>query len=179
VHAARKQDRRLAAALLAAALAHTPEAEEVLRGARTRMARKPPALARELLRNFPKRRARGQRRRRKGQRAADRGTVTDATVGDTTLAAEAVAGSNGSLGGGGEAPSDAVLAEALSADAERPPPADTELAAGSERKLERSVENALEPRPLARRRLVRGSGPPPPHGAGAAFRPPAWRSAGP
>ncbi|HEX3392677.1 MAG TPA: DEAD/DEAH box helicase family protein [Solirubrobacteraceae bacterium] len=66
VHAARKQDRRLAAALLAAALAHTPEAEEVLRGARTRMARKPPALARELLRNFPKRRARGQRRRRKG-----------------------------------------------------------------------------------------------------------------
>jgi len=53
IHAARKQDRRLAAALLAAALAHTPEAEEALRGARTRMARKPPALARELLRNFP------------------------------------------------------------------------------------------------------------------------------
>jgi ribonuclease E len=64
VHAARKQDRRLAAALLAAALAHAPEAEEVLRGARTRMARKPPALARELLRNFPKRRGRGKRRRR-------------------------------------------------------------------------------------------------------------------
>ncbi|HEY2632501.1 MAG TPA: DEAD/DEAH box helicase family protein [Solirubrobacteraceae bacterium] len=71
VHAARKQDRRLAAALLAAALAHTPEAEEVLRGARTRMARKPPALARELLRNFPKRRARGQRRRRNGRRPGD------------------------------------------------------------------------------------------------------------
>jgi ribonuclease E len=66
IHAARKQDRRLAAALLAAALAHSPEAEEALRGARTRMARKPPALARELLRNFPKRRARGSRRRRKG-----------------------------------------------------------------------------------------------------------------
>ena len=66
IHAARKQDRRLAAALLAAALAHTPEAEEALRGARTRMARKPPALARELLRNFPKRRARNARRRRKG-----------------------------------------------------------------------------------------------------------------
>ena len=32
VHASRKQDRRLAAALLAAALAHTPEAEEALRG---------------------------------------------------------------------------------------------------------------------------------------------------
>ena len=54
VHAARKQDRRLQAALLAAAVAHTPEAEEVLRGARTRMARKPSALSRELLRNFPK-----------------------------------------------------------------------------------------------------------------------------
>ncbi|MEA2334342.1 MAG: ribonuclease [Solirubrobacteraceae bacterium] len=66
IHAARKQDRRLAAALLAAALAHSPEAEEALRGARTRMARKPPALARELLRNFPKRRARNSRRRRKG-----------------------------------------------------------------------------------------------------------------
>jgi superfamily II DNA or RNA helicase len=66
VQASRKQDRRLSAALLAAALAHTPEAEEVLRGARTRMARKPSALARELLRNFPKgRRRRGGRRRRK------------------------------------------------------------------------------------------------------------------
>ena len=72
IHAARKQDRRLAAALLAAALAHTPEAEEALRGARTRMARKPPALARELLRNFPKRRARSSRRRRKaGAAGAD------------------------------------------------------------------------------------------------------------
>jgi superfamily II DNA or RNA helicase len=75
VHAARKQDRRLAAALLAAALAHTPEAEEVLRGARTRMSRKPPALARELLRNFPKRRRSGgrssARRRRKGARPAE------------------------------------------------------------------------------------------------------------
>src|SRR5213078_3437758 len=40
VHAARQQDRRLAIALLAAAVAHTPEAEEVLRGARMRMARK-------------------------------------------------------------------------------------------------------------------------------------------
>jgi superfamily II DNA or RNA helicase len=71
VHASRKQDRRLAAALLAAALAHTPEAEEVLRAARTRMARKPPALARELARNFPKRRGRGKRRRsRRGAGAA-------------------------------------------------------------------------------------------------------------
>jgi ribonuclease E len=69
IHASRKQDRRLAAALLAAALAHTPEAEEALRGARTRMARKPPALARELLRNFPKRRARNNKRKRKAPKA--------------------------------------------------------------------------------------------------------------
>jgi hypothetical protein len=65
VHASRKEDRRLSAALLAAALAHTPEAEEALRGARTRMARKPAALARELLRNFPKGRRGSRRRRRK------------------------------------------------------------------------------------------------------------------
>jgi ribonuclease E len=78
IHAARKQDRRLAAALLAAALAHTPEAEEALRGARTRMARKPPALARELLRNFPKRRARNSRRRRKGGGAPANGAAANA-----------------------------------------------------------------------------------------------------
>ena len=77
VQASRKQDRRLAAALLAAALAHTPEAEEVLRGARTRMARKPPALARELLRNFPKRRTRSKRRRRRGNGAAAGGAETE------------------------------------------------------------------------------------------------------
>jgi superfamily II DNA or RNA helicase len=72
-HAARKQDRRLAAALLAAALAHTPEAEEALRGARTRMARKPTSLARDLLRNFPKRRPRGSRRKRRSQGAGQDG----------------------------------------------------------------------------------------------------------
>ena len=75
VHAARKQDRRLAVALLAAAVSHTPEGEEVLRGARMRMARKPSAIARELLRNFPKggkrrrKRKQGQRRRQNGRRA--------------------------------------------------------------------------------------------------------------
>jgi hypothetical protein len=91
VHASRKQDRRLSAALLAAALAHTPEAEEALRGARTRMARKPSALARELLRNFPKgRRGRGTRRRRKGaggeagapEEALVAAIATDAAVDD-------------------------------------------------------------------------------------------------
>ncbi len=90
IHAARKQDRRLAAALLAAALAHTPEAEEALRGARTRMARKPPALARELLRNFPKRRARSNRRKRKGspKDAAPRPSqATSASQGPSSAAA--------------------------------------------------------------------------------------------
>ena len=66
VHAARNQDRRLAAALLAAGVAHTPEGEEVLRGARMRAARKPSAVARELLRNFPKAGGRRRRRKRKG-----------------------------------------------------------------------------------------------------------------
>jgi superfamily II DNA or RNA helicase len=93
VHAARKQDRRLAAALLAAALAHTPEAEEVLRGARTRMARKPPALARELLRNFPKRRGRGKRRRnRRGGSGSPDGSV-NGSVNDGAATHDAVAGS--------------------------------------------------------------------------------------
>jgi len=78
VHASRKEDRRLSAALLAAALAHTPEAEEALRGARTRMARKPAALARELLRNFPKGRRSSKRRRRK---VADPGAPTAETAG--------------------------------------------------------------------------------------------------
>jgi ribonuclease E len=69
VHASRKQDRRLAVSILAASVAHTPEGEEVLRGARMRMARKPSAVARELLRNFPK----GGKRRRKRKRGQSQG----------------------------------------------------------------------------------------------------------
>ena len=90
VHAARKEDRRLSAALLAAALAHTPEAEEALRGARTRMARKPAALARELLRNFPKgRRGKGRRRRKGASSGDDPGQVKERTaVGTTTEESE-------------------------------------------------------------------------------------------
>ena len=71
VQAARGQDRRLAVALLAAAVAHTPEAEEVLRGARMRMARKPSAVARELLRNLPK--GSGKKRRRRSKRSREEG----------------------------------------------------------------------------------------------------------
>jgi ribonuclease E len=73
VHAARKQDRRLAMALLAGAVSHTPEGEEVLRGARMRMARKPAATARELLRNFPK----GGKRRRKRKKGKGGAQPTD------------------------------------------------------------------------------------------------------
>jgi hypothetical protein len=89
VHAARKEDRRLSAALLAAALAHTPEAEEALRGARTRMARKPAALARELLRNFPKgRRGKGRRRRKGAASGDDAGQVKEQTAVGTTTETE-------------------------------------------------------------------------------------------
>ena len=163
VHASRKQDRRLAAALLAAALAHTPEAEEVLRGARTRMARKPPALARELLRNFPKRRARGTRRRRNNrQRPAENGATAQQTTqtpktqkpsrSRRSTAQRSPNGKATSQGhaAGAEAPSDAVLAEALSNEsasqqgAPQGHKAGTELDAGSGKKLQRNVEDALE-----------------------------------
>jgi ribonuclease E len=78
VHAVRKQDRRLAVSLLAASVAHTPEGEEVLRGARMRLARKPSGVARELLRNFPK----GGKRRRKrkggqGQGGGENGSAPE------------------------------------------------------------------------------------------------------
>jgi hypothetical protein len=85
VHATRKEDRRLSAALLAAALAHTPEAAEAINGARTRMARKPAALARELLRNFPKgRRSKSRRRTRK----SGDGTPSVAAVATAAKASE-------------------------------------------------------------------------------------------
>jgi len=75
VQVAKTKDRRLQAALLAAAVGHTPEAEAVLRDARTRLARKPSALSRELLRNFPKAKRGRRRRRKKGA-----GGVTDGTA---------------------------------------------------------------------------------------------------
>jgi hypothetical protein len=137
IHAARKQDRRLAAALLAAALAHTPEAEEALRGARTRMARKPPALARELLRNFPKRRARNTRRRRKGQKGDSNGAGPARTGGSRT---------GGSRRGGRakEAPSDAVVSEALSSEHPRAVQGGGGLAPAADDKLRRNVQEALD-----------------------------------
>jgi ribonuclease E len=102
VHAARQQDRRLAIALLAASVAHTPEAEEVLRGARMRMARKPSAVARELLRNFPKSGGKRRRRRpRSGQRQAggrDNGRPANAEAADPPRAKAAEADSDASEG---------------------------------------------------------------------------------
>jgi ribonuclease E len=77
VHAARKQDRRLAVALLAAAVSHTPEGEEVLRGARMRMARKPSAVARELLKNFPKGGKRRRKRKRGGAQQNENGSAPE------------------------------------------------------------------------------------------------------
>jgi len=100
VHAARKEDRRLSAALLAAALAHTPEAEEALRGARTRLARKPAALARELLRNFPKGRRSGGKGRRRRKGAAGDG----AAPGAAPVELQASTQSNGAGAGDVDAP---------------------------------------------------------------------------
>jgi ribonuclease E len=80
VHAARKQDRRLAVALLAAAVSHTPEGEEVLRGARMRMARKPSAVARELLKNFPKGGKRRRKRKRGGGAQNENGNAPEAAT---------------------------------------------------------------------------------------------------
>jgi ribonuclease E len=87
VHASRNQDRRLSAALLAAGVAHTPEGEEVLRGARMRAARKPSAVARELLRNFPKSGGRRRRRKRKGSSQAG-GAAGNGAAEEAAAAAE-------------------------------------------------------------------------------------------
>jgi superfamily II DNA or RNA helicase len=119
IQATRKQDRRLSAAILAAALAHTPEAEEALRGARTRMARKPNALARELLRNFPKgRRGRNRRRKKKGTDPeglpageapqVEAATASSAEVAelDEAAAAEAIREAAALLGGRAEGDTD-------------------------------------------------------------------------
>ena len=114
VHAARQQDRRLAVALLAAAVAHTPEAEEVLRGARMRMARKPSAVARELLRNFPRSGGRRRRRRKNGSRQSaeeagsnNAGGARDGTESGANDAGGTRGGTDGEPNAGGETPAGA------------------------------------------------------------------------
>jgi ribonuclease E len=105
VHSARKQDRRLAVALLAGAVSHTPEGEEVLRGARMRMARKPSATARELLRNFPKGGKR-RRKRKKGKGGEGEAGAKAATGAGAKAGAEAGPEGNGA-GGRRKRPRDA------------------------------------------------------------------------
>jgi hypothetical protein len=139
VHATRKEDRRLSAALLAAALAHTPEAEEALRGARTRMARKPAALARDLLRNFPKgRRAKSRRRR---PQASSRGSGNGAAKAPVRTADDHLITEGSGNGGKPDGPSEDVLSEALEKgiDNRELPPLDPSSRAG----VEETVADAL------------------------------------
>jgi superfamily II DNA or RNA helicase len=141
VHAARKQDRRLQAALLAAAVAHTPEAEEVLRGARTRLARKPSALSRELLRNFPKGKGRRSRRRRKKAAAA-----AAASAGAAQTAQQQA---NGTPPDGSEAgPDEHVLTEALSGGQDEAAAAPANGAVDGDQ----PADEAPAPKPRTRRR---------------------------
>jgi superfamily II DNA or RNA helicase len=109
VHSARKQDRRLAVALLAGAVSHTPEGEEVLRGARMRMARKPSAIARELLRNFPKG---GKRRNKRGKKRPkkDGGAASN---GETVATNEAAAETNDSPASRTQASQEASVKKAV------------------------------------------------------------------
>jgi superfamily II DNA or RNA helicase len=95
VHAARKQDRRLAVALLAASVSHTPEGEEVLRGARMRMARKPSGIARELLRNFPKGgKRRNKRNKKRGKKGGENGGAPNGEVAAAETNEEVAAGAS-------------------------------------------------------------------------------------
>jgi len=130
VHAARKQDRRLAVALLAGAVSHTPEGEEVLRGARMRMARKPSATARELLRNFPKG-GKKRRRRKKGKGGAEEPRKKAAANGEGNGAEAAAAdeelmdGGAAEVEGNGSGPSSEPEVDLAGAE-------DDALAAGSD-----------------------------------------------
>jgi uncharacterized membrane protein YgcG len=140
VHASRKQDRRLSAALLAAALAHTPEAQQALDGARTRMARKPSALARELLKNFPKRGGRRRGRRRGGGGGGKSG-------GGGKGGGNASQKSAGAKRSGREAPDEKVLDEALAPEAMEAAEAgnaDAPLEDDAHETLEHQVADTLE-----------------------------------
>jgi ribonuclease E len=120
VHASRKQDRRLAVALLAAAVSHTPEGEEVLRGARMRMARKPSAVARELLRNFPRggKRRRKKRGKRKGGQGAqgaqgNGGEATAAAQEDSEVQVDLAGAEGDAVAAGGEDEQEAPVVDAV------------------------------------------------------------------
>jgi hypothetical protein len=164
VHASRKEDRRLSAALLAAALAHTPEAEEALRGARTRMARKPAALARELLRNFPKGRRGAKRRRRKsgataGPDSGGAAQTAKTTVQTTTEDADELEVANGADGDRDETDRDDTDREESAPEKKRAPaPAaesEPEAAAEAEAEAEPVAAKPAKPAPKRRTRAPR------------------------
>ena len=150
VHASRQQDRRLSAALLAAATPHTAEAGEVINGARTRMSRKPAALARELLRNFPKAKSRGTRRRKK--KGAAEGLAPESVVLE-------------SVGPGLE--EEAAVADAIDSAAEIAEPS---TARSRRRRVDADSDGAAPKRPTRRQRRkpVAPEGPPSPLLAAAA-----------
>jgi ribonuclease E len=131
VQAGRQQDRRLAAALLAAAIPHTAEASEVVNGARTRMSRKPAALARELLRNFPK--SRGKSKRRRKRKAVAEGAPPEAVAAGVKAAAPDTEAAEPTEEGGAAAAVQAPDTEGdVPEDAERAAPSDTEQVAAAE-----------------------------------------------
>ncbi|HEX4011412.1 MAG TPA: DEAD/DEAH box helicase family protein [Solirubrobacteraceae bacterium] len=166
VHASRKEDRRLSAALLAAALAHTPEAEEALRGARTRMARKPAALARELLRNFPKgRRGKNRRRRKAGAPAGGDANGAAAVKARTTGVTDLEEGAEPGVADDDDRDVDdrddedtdiAASADAGDGDAPDPDEPKPEPDGGaSEPDAEAASESEREPEPIKRPRRTR------------------------
>jgi ribonuclease E len=143
VHAARQHDRRLSAALLAAAIPHTAEASEVVNGARTRMSRKPAALARELLRNFPKGKGRRGSRRRK-KKGAPEGVATEAV----TVEAVGAPIEESPLVAAAAAVEAAAAAEAAEAEEPAKP-------ARRRRTTKPAVEESEEPAKRTRRRRTR------------------------
>ncbi len=157
VHASRQQDRRLSAALLAAAIPHTAEAGEVINGARTRMSRKPAALARELLRNFPK--GRGKTKRRRSRRKG---------AGEAVAPGAMVAGVNGAVETDELEEAVETAAPSRRSRRRRPVAADPEREGGVRRvtideepePVESDAEEAPKPRRSRRRKPAEPASPP-------------------
>jgi len=183
VQVAKTKDRRLSAAILAAAVAHTPEAESVLRDARTRLARKPSALSRELLRNFPKAKRGRRRRKKKGGGAGEQGVAVTGGQGKQAVveqsgepdvvdliagvaatlprvrkaagrsAAAAKADEAGTDGAGPEAEGETTL-PLRARPARRPVKVTNEQPAAEEAKLDRVADGTVVQRPVALRKVT-------------------------
>jgi hypothetical protein len=130
---------------------------EVVRGARTRLARKPSALSRELLRNFPKGRGRrGRRRKRKGGGGGGGGGEANAKAPQAKARApqaKAAVDDDQVLAGIAEAaamldtdpPTAEVVDEALRASSNGAPSQDdVPLKRAARAKLDESVADALD-----------------------------------